>query len=95
MLSASHVGGTPGSGIVSRATNVLWMSVVRGMRGVGEVCEICMYLTRGGVGGNGVSGLSLGFNNPVRTRECWTCVCVLIVMGLGPRSGGWGGVMSV
>ena len=48
------MGGTRGSGIVSSAADVLWMSVVRGMRGVGVVCEIC--LTRGGVGGEGVSG---------------------------------------
>ena len=34
----------------------LWMSVVRGMRGVGVVCEMCMCLARGGVGGEGMSG---------------------------------------
>ena len=37
MVSAGHVGGTRGSGIVSSAADVLWMSVVRGMRGVGGV----------------------------------------------------------
>ena len=31
MVSAGHVGGTGGSGIVSSAAAVLWMSVVRGM----------------------------------------------------------------
>ena len=31
MVSAWHVGGTRGSGIVSSAADVLWMSVVRGM----------------------------------------------------------------
>ena len=31
MVSAGHVGGTLGSGMVSSATDVLWMSVVRGM----------------------------------------------------------------
>ena len=31
MVSSGHVGGTHGSGIVSSATDVLWMSVVRGM----------------------------------------------------------------
>ena len=30
-LSAGHVSGTSGSGIVSSAADVLWMSVVRGM----------------------------------------------------------------
>ena len=31
MVSAGHVGGTRGSDIVSSATAVVWMSVVRGM----------------------------------------------------------------
>ena len=31
MVSAGHVGDTLGSGIVSSAADVLWMSVVRGM----------------------------------------------------------------
>ena len=56
VVSAGHVGGTRGSCIVSSAADVLWMSVVRGMRGVGGVCEMCMCLARGGVGGEGVSG---------------------------------------
>ena len=56
MVSAGHVGGTHCSGIVSSEADVLWMSVVRGMRGVGGVCEMCMCLTLGGVGGEGVSG---------------------------------------
>ena len=42
VVSAGHVGGTRGSGIVSSAADVLEMSVVRGMRKVGGVCEICM-----------------------------------------------------
>ena len=45
MISAGQVGGTCGSGIVSSAADVLWMS------GVGGVCEMCMCLARGGVGG--------------------------------------------
>ena len=37
-MSAGHVGGgTHGSGIVSSAADVLWMRVVRGMRGVCEM----------------------------------------------------------
>ena len=36
-MSAGHVGGTRGSGIVSSAADVLCMSVVCRMRGVGEV----------------------------------------------------------
>ena len=46
MVSAGHVGGTRGSGIVSSAADVLWISGVRVMRGVGEVCEMCMCLAR-------------------------------------------------
>ena len=41
--------GTRGSGIVSSAAHVLWMIDVRGMRGVGGVCEMCM--AQDGVGG--------------------------------------------
>ena len=47
MVSAGHVGGTPGSGIMSSSADVLGMSVVRGMRGIGRVCEMCMCLARG------------------------------------------------
>ena len=57
MVSAGHVGGTRGSGIVSSAADVLWMSVVRGMRGVGGVCEMC--LARGDVGGEWIRGLDV------------------------------------
>ena len=42
VMSAAHVGGTRGSGIVSSAADVLWLSVVCGMRGVGGVCEMCI-----------------------------------------------------
>ena len=45
--------GTRGSGVLSSTCDVLEMSVVRG---VGGVCDICMCLARGGVGGEGVSG---------------------------------------
>ena len=61
---------------------MLWMSVVCGMRGVGEVCEMCMCLTRGGVGGEGgewMRGLGLGFTNPVRAGSGgvgWCYICV-------------------
>ena len=40
------MGGTRGSGIVSSAYDVLAMSVVRMVRGVGRVCGMCMCLTR-------------------------------------------------
>ena len=38
---------------MSSAADVLGMSVVRGMRGVGGVCEMCTCLARGGVGRDG------------------------------------------
>ena len=51
-MRAGHKCGTRGSGIVSSAADVLWMSVVPGMRGVGGLCEMCMCLAGGGVGGD-------------------------------------------
>ena len=84
-----HMGGTRGSGIVSSAADVLWMSVVRGMRGVGGVCEMCM--ARGGVGREGASGLGLGFTNPVGTEGVCLCLGCGGVSGLG---GEWVGGMD-
>ena len=48
--------GTHGSGIVSSAADVLWMSVVSVMRGIGGVCEMCMYLAQREWLERGVSG---------------------------------------
>ena len=104
MLSAGHAGGTRGSGIVSSAADVLWMSVVRGLRGVGGVCDMC--LARGGVGGDGpewMRGLGLGFTNPVGTGGVLdVCLCFGCggvggewVGGLDQCLEGWGVVMSV
>ena len=45
--------GTRGSGVLSSTGDVLEMSVVRG---VGGVCDMCMCLAWGGVGGEGFSG---------------------------------------
>ena len=45
--------GTRGSGVLSSTGDVLQISLVRG---VGGVCDMCMCLARGGVGGEGVSG---------------------------------------
>ena len=59
------IGGTRGSGVLSSTGDVLGVSVVRG---VGGLCDICMCLARGGVGGEGgewMRGLGLGFTNPV------------------------------
>ena len=63
MVNAGHVVGTRGSSIVSSVTDVLWLSLVRVMRGVSGVCETCMCLARSGVGGKGVSGLGLGYQS--------------------------------
>ena len=44
VMSAEHeyMGGTCGSGSVSCADYMIEISLVRGMRGVGGLCEICM-----------------------------------------------------
>ena len=63
------MGGTRGSGVLSIVDDVHEMSVVRG---VGGVCDMCMCLARGGVGGDGgnwVSGLGLGFTNPLEMNK--------------------------
>ena len=95
VVSAGNVGGTRGSGSVSSAADVLWMSVMRGMIGVGGVCEICLCLTRGGVvgeEGEWMRGLGLGFTNPVRTGGVLD-VCLgyggVGVEWVGVWMGGW------
>ena len=45
-----YMGCTRGSGVASNAANLLEMSVVRDVRGVGGVCKMCMCLAWGGVG---------------------------------------------
>ena len=49
VVSTGNVDGTRGSFIVCSAADVIGMSVVRRMRGVGGVCEMCMCLALGGV----------------------------------------------
>ena len=53
---------------MSSPDDVLGMSVVHGMRGVGGVCEMCMRLVQGDLGGEWIRGLGLGFTNHVVTR---------------------------
>ena len=68
---SAYMGGTRGSGVLASAGDVLEMSVVRV---VGGVCEICMSLTRGGVGGVGgewVTRLGLGFTSSGGTWGKW------------------------
>ena len=50
-----NVGDTRRSGIVSSTADVLVMSVWHGIREVGGVCEMCMCVALGGVGGDGLS----------------------------------------
>ena len=94
--------GTRGSGVLSSTGDVL-------VRGVGGVCDMCMCLARGGVGGEGgewVRELGLGFTNPLGTAGvldmclCFGCGGVGGVGGewVGGLDRGrerWGGVMSV
>ena len=85
MVSAGHVDDTRSSGIVSSTADVLWM------RGVGEVCEMCMCLARGGVGVGSawMRRLGLGFTNPVRTGRVFDeCLC-LGCGGVGVVGGEW------
>ena len=83
--------------------------MVRGMRGVGRVFEMCMCLAGDGVGreeGEWMRGLGMGFTNPVGTGGvldvclCFGCggVCAVggeWVGGVNQGLEGWGGVMSV
>ena len=73
---SAYMGGTCGSGVLASAGNVLEISVVRG---VGGVYDMCMCKARGGVGGVGgerVTGLGLGFTNSGATWGKWDmCLC--------------------
>ena len=75
-LSAWNVGATRGSGIVSSAADVLWMSVVRGMRGVGEVCDMCTYTYTVFDSGRQDERIGFGLINPVRRGGVLdVCLC--------------------
>ena len=101
---SAYMGGTRGSGVLASACDVLEISVVRG---VGGLCDMYMCFARGGVGGVGgewVTGLGLGFTNSGVTWGKWgLCfgyggvggVSGEWVGGLGQGLGEWGGVMSV
>ena len=67
----AYIGGT---GVLSSVGDVLEMLVVRG---VGGVCDMCMCLARsgrGGVGGEWVRGLGLGFTNTGGTEGKGICL---------------------
>ena len=91
--------GTRGSGVLSSTGDVL-------VRRVGGVCDMCMCLARGGVGGKGgewMRELGQGFTNPVGTGGVLDmCLCFGCggvggewVGGLGQGRERWGSVMSV
>ena len=91
--------GTRGSGVLSSTCDVP-------ARGVGGVCDMCMCLARGGVGGEGgewMRELGLGFTNPLGTGGVLDmCLCFGCggvggewVGGLDRGRERWGGVMSV
>ena len=80
-MSARHeyVCDTRGSSIISNTFGVLGMSVVRGMKGIYGLCEMCMYLARGGVRGERgewIRGLGWALLIPWGKRECWMYICV-------------------
>ena len=81
VVSVGPVGGTRGSDIVSSAADVLEMSVLPGMRGVGGVCEMC--LSQGGVWGFGEVMRGLGFTNPVETGGVLYVCQFLVCAGVG------------
>ena len=95
MVSAC-MSGTRGSGVLSSTGDVL-------VRGVGGVCDMCMCLARGGVGGEWMRELGLGFTNPRGTGGVLDmCLCFGCggvggewVGGLDKARERWGGVMSV
>ena len=65
--------------------------MVRGMRGVGGVCEMCMCLAQGvESGGEWIRGFGLGFTNPMGTGSVGV-VLVGVSEGLVPGlvSVGW------
>ena len=61
--------GTRGSGVLSSTCDVP-------VGGVGGVCDMCMCLARGGVGGEWMRELGLGFTNPLGTGGVLDmCLC--------------------
>ena len=76
VVVSAYMGGTRCSGVLASACDVLEMSVVRG---VGGVCDMCMCLARGevgGVGGDWVWALPILEEHV----ESGICVCVLVAV---------------
>ena len=76
--------GTRGSGVLSSTGDML-------VRGVGGVCDMCMCLARGGVGGEWMREMGLGFTNPAGTGGVLDmCLC----FGCGGVGGEWVGAWT-
>ena len=91
---SAYMGGTRGSGVLASAGDVLEMSVVIG---VGGVCDMCMCLSRGvmgGVGNEWVTGLGLCFANSEGTWEKWDMCLYFSCGGVGGVGGEWVGDLS-
>ena len=79
--------GTRGSGVLSSTGDVL-------VRGVGGVCDMCMCLARGGVGGEGgewMRELGLGFTNPLGIGGVLDMCLCFGCGGVGGVGGEWVG----
>ena len=86
---SAYMGGTRGSCVLACAGDVLEISVVRGVCGV---YNMCMCLARGGVGGvrgEWVTGLGLGFTNSGGTWGKWDLCLCFGCGGVGGLGGEW------
>ena len=73
--------GTRGSGVLSSTGDVL-------VRGVGGVCDMCMCLARGGVGGEGGEWMR-EFTNPLGTGGVLDMCLCFGCGGVGGVGGEW------
>ena len=88
---SAYMGGTRGPCVLASACDMPEMNVVRG---VGGVCDMCMCLARGGVGGvrgEWVTELGLGFTNSGGTWGKWDMYLSFGCGGVGVVLGdsGW------
>ena len=86
---SAYMVGTRGSCVLFSAGDVLEISVVIG---IGGVCDMCMRLARGGVGGVGVSGSQdWVWALPIleEHEENGICVCVLVAVVRVVLGDGW------
>ena len=84
---SARMSGTRGSGVLSSTGDVL-------VRGVGGMCDMCMCLARGGVGGEGgewMRELGLGFTNPEGTGGVLDMCLCFVCGGVGGVGGEWVG----